>query len=574
MNDERLERQLRELFRDDAPNSAPNSLRLHAAELSRRVRPIPPRRRLSVVLVRALAAAAVAAAFVFALVLTVPLDGPREVPASRVPASPGLTSMSPASTPPATASVPATEASGWSFRVADSPGTPMPVRGSDGTIYLATKPFGARGQGAVYALDPLGQVRSGWPFAPEGVVAFGTPAIGADGTLYVFSTTFGSTGSRLWALDPSGHVKPGWPYEALSIMPFGQALATPDGGAVFVEAQDSGTHQVVTLTPQGSLKAGWPVSLPGSWTCGEGGACAALGNDGTWYGLVQVGASSDAEIVGIRPDGSSAPGWPVRIAGGEGFVLTPGGAICAWGYDTNGIAPPMGITTILRTRFLLLGADGQPKPGWPVTIAGPSGIPTIGADDTMYATAGAAAGTQTILALGPDGRERAGWPYTLPTEIAAWPYAPSAGAPDRPTSPSVGADGRVILPVFRAPDTNGQKGLLALRPTGEVSPGWPIWLPTDTSFETIGGYVQGGGGALVSPVGGQEGTVYLAVASGARAEILALDAGGALKPGWPRPVADTPSRAVGLFLVPDAGLVVTVQTDLGNATLVTLVMTR
>lgn len=570
MNDERLERELRELFRDDAPTSAPISLRLNAAGLPRRVRP-PSRPRPYFALVRTLAVASVAAAFVAALVLTRPHRGPEQGSPSAVAgtARPSVTQPTPSGSPSARATFPVI-ASGWSVRAADSPGTPTPVRGPDGTTYIATMPYGANGQGQVYALDRQGTVKPGWPFAPRGVMAFGTPAIAADGTVYVFGATFGSNDSQLWALDPSGQVKSGWPYKAGASVPFGQVLATPDGGVIFVEALSSGAEQAVTLTPQGTVKTGWPVVLPAGWTCYDGGACAALGSDGTWYGLVKVGGSGDAEIVGIRPDGSAAPGWPVRITGGEGFILTSDGAIYAWGYDTNGIAPPKGATAIVRTRFLLVAPDGQAKPGWPVTVDGPAGVPTIGTDGTLYTTTGATGGTERIFALGPDGSERAGWPYTLPTGIAAWPYAPSAGAPPRATSPSVGADGRIIVPIFR-PDTIEREGLLVLTPAGEVAAGWPAWLPGDASFSTVGGYELGGSGQLVAAVGGQDGTIYLAVVSGSRVEILALDTAGRPRPGWPRPFGDTPTRPVRLVLVPGVGLLLTAQTDAGSATLVVLV---
>ena len=573
MNDEQLERDLRELFRSDAPTSAPVSLRLHAAELPRRVRPLA-RPRPYLTLVRELAVAAVAAAFIVALVLTVPRLGPEQGSASPVAgtANPSVTQPTRSGSPSATATLPAT-ASGWSFRAAESPGSPTPVRGPDGTTYVATMPYGASGQGKVYALDPQGAVKTGWPFAPKGVIAFGTPTIAPDGTIYVAGMTFGSSGSLLWAIDPSGQVKPGWPYEARAIVPSGQLLATADGGAVFVEALSSGAQQAVALTAEGTVREGWPVSLPGGWTCNDGGTCAALGSDGTWYGLVRNGGSADAEIIGIRPDGSAAPGWPVRITGGEGFVLTAGGAIYAWGYDTNGLVPPKGITAIVRTRFLLLGSDGQAMPGWPVTLNGPAGVPTIAADGTLYTTTGAVGDAEKIHALGPDGRERAGWPYTLPTGIAAWPYAPSAGSPSRATSPSVGADGRIIVPIFR-PDNSGQEGLLALTPAGEVGPSWPAWLPAGASFSAVGGYEAGGNGLLVPAFGGQDGTIYLAVASGSRAEILGFDTAGRLRPGWPRAVGDTPTRPVGLVLVPGIGLLVTAQTDGGSATLVALVPAR
>jgi len=519
---------------------------------------------------RLLAVLSVAAVIVVAGVLAMARQGPGQgspSPAAGL-ARPSVTPPALLGTSLATATLPASP-SGWSFRAAGSPGMPNPVRGPDGTTYISTTSSGSNGQGRVYALDGQGAVKPGWPFAPKGVIAFGAPAMAVDGTIYVFGATFGTNVSQLWALDPSGQVKPGWPYRAGATVPFGQVLSTADGGALFVETTSSGAEQAVALTAEGAVKAGWPVTLPGAWTCYDGGACSALGSDGTWYGLVSVGGG-DAEIVGIRPDGSAAPGWPVRLTGGEGFVLTPDGAIYAWGYDTNGITPPNGVTVIVRTRFLLVGTDGQVKPGWPVTVDAPAAIPTIGPDRTLYTVSGAAGGPERVLAFGTDGRERQGWPYTLPTGIAAWPYAAAEGAPPRAGSLSVGADGRVIVPIFE-PGTGGREGLLALTPVGVVPSGWPAWLPAGASFSSVGGYEAGGNGRLVSPVGAHDGTTYLAVVSQSGVEILALDSAGRLQPGWPRLFGGAPARPVGLVLVPGVGLLVTAVSDAGSATLVGLV---
>ncbi len=562
VSDERLERELRDLLREDAPASAPASLRVHAADVARRGRPDG---RLGLRIVRGLAAAAVVVAVVASLALVAGQRGQQA--ASAPPPSAPPTPVASATSPPAPSAT-AAPVTSWTALVPDAPGTSTATTGPDGATYVATAPYGAGGQAKVYAFDASGAAVPGWPFAPAGVIAFGRPLVAADGTVFVFGASFDTNDAQLFALDPSGRVKDGWPYRAHAPVPFGGLLLNADGAPLFVEALPDGSQQVVSLTASGSVAPGWPVALPGGWPCFDGGSCAAVAADGTWYGLVGPGGGpGDAEIVALRPDGSAVPGWPVRIAGGEGFLLGPDDGVYAWGFDTRSAGSGIAVQ-IVRTRFALLGADGQTRDGWPVTIDGPAGVPAVAADGTLFTTTGSLGGPEQVVALGPDGRPAPGWPYALRASIAALPYAPSAGAPPRAVSPAVGADGTVVLPVVRAP-SGGGVGLLVLSRDGRPAAG-PAWLPPGARLGTAAGY-EIGGGTIVSPVGAG-GRVYVAATTGSQASILALQPGGEPSVVWTSPAAGEPATPTSLEPVGDVGVRLVAQAEGGSATLVAFVV--
>lgn len=592
MKDDRLEAELRSLLRADAPTSAPTSLRLRASRVSQEmVAQQPDGRRSLLPLLGSVVVVAFAIVLVVAVVPRIPLS-------SQVPGSPApgvqpsgrpIATPTGSETPSPSASVtPGPEPTGgaWSFRAADA-GSAVLVPASDGTTYLATSPWGQTGQGKVYALDANGQVKPGWPFAPSGIAAFGTPVVSLDGTVYVYGWAFGmsapgSAGSNaawLWALDPGGQIKPGWPYAIQGSIFAGDVGLTlrADGVVTFADSlTDSGgspTYEAVAIDPDGHVRAGWPVTLPGPIGCGSGG-CVAMGGDDTWYAITVVGTGASAAIVALRADGSSKAGWPVTILGGEGLVLGPAGTVYAWGVDVTGAAGTAHGPKILRTRFLVLGPDGAPRPGWPVTIEGPAGIPSIAPDGTLYTTTGGEAGQlEQVFALGTDGLKRQGWPYTLPTELAALPYAVSAGMPVRATSPYVGPDSTVYLPIYHAENSSGAQGLLALTPDGQIASGWPVWLPSGATFQNVGAFIAGGDGRLIPPVFGADGTAYIAVFWNGLGAIMGLDLSGREKPGWPYTLSAGGSaptlavRAVGMFLTSEAVLFVTATND-GDTTIV------
>lgn len=92
-----------------------------------------------------------------------------------------------------------------------------------------------------------------------------------------------------------------------------------------------------------------------------------------------------------------------------------------------------------------------------------------------------------------------------------------------------------------------------------MRPGWP--------YRSVGGLIgppfdSEGGGQFSAPVFGPDGTVYLVVfqtdATRVRAEVVALDPHGQVKPGWPYrlPIDPTADDLASLTVSPDGRLFV------------------
>lgn len=478
----------------------------------------------------------------------------------------------PASTPAASVTPPShvapspapATASGWPVTL---PGPVANVRGpfvtgSDGTVYVATA-------GDVAALGPTG-MKSGWPFAPSGIDQFETPVAGPDGTVYVVGRPpagAGNQGELVWALDASSRPLGGWPYQADRVVD--ALVVASDGTAYVVESGPSGT-QVVALDAAGQMKPGWPVALPGGPACGGvscGPSGALIGADGTLYEQVATSTANSApiEIVALAPDGSERPGWPVRVPG-EGMALGPDGNVYAWGVETGAPAapnlPPM---HILRTTYTILGSNGRPLPGWPVTIQGPSSPPAIAPDGSIVVTVGGEKGQpQRVEAIRTDGKVAAGWPYTLPSGVEAWPYAIGEGSPARLSPPWIAPDGTAYLAVSRSADPQSE-GLIALGGGGSVQSGWPVWLPAGTQLQMQAVFTTGGGGNLRAPAFATDGTIDVPVIRDNHGAVLALAPNGALRPGWPFVTSGAFQLVVGLDVGADGTLYVATQSGSGPA---------
>ncbi len=436
------------------------------------------------------------------------------------------------------------------------------VVGSDGTVYLATAPWGSSGQGEVLAVGPDG-AKPGWPFAPAGIAAFDRPVPGPNGTVYVNGWRYGNgtqstNDAAVWALDAAGQVLPGWPVD----VPGGaQGMAVaPDGTAYFIERASSGGAQAVALDASGHVKPGWPVVLTGGLACG-GVNCGPVGDlvaaDGTYYVQVATSTASGApiELVALSADGSVRAGWPVRVPG-EGFALGSDGNVYAWGVENSAPAakylPPL---HILRATYTILGLDGRPLPGWPVTIQGPSSPPAIAPDGSILVAIGGEPGqAERVEAIGTDGRVQAGWPYTLPSGVEAWGYGIGEGNPPRLSAPWLGSDGTAYLAVHRTGATQSD-GIIALGSNGAVRSGWPLWLPADTQFQ-LANMSVGGGGNLRGPAFASDGTIHVAVTRGRRGAVLGLAPNGTERVGWPFVTSSQSEFVVGLLVAPDETLYV------------------
>lgn len=290
---------------------------------------------------------------------------------------------------------------------------------------------------------------------------------------------------------------------------------------------------------------GWPVIL------GAFGQPPRIGPDGTSY-LVQ-----DMSLTAVDATGHEPRGWPVKLnikpldstgytptgveVGPDGTVYVTGGdtieafhpdgtRVSGWAYRASRIPYPAFVASMLpvsegvytdinAAEIVLLGKDGAPRPGWPVSLPGAADGSSstrllIGRDGTLYAEDQAAA---TIYAYGSDGALKPGWPlqgwaamsFDPSGRIYVWKHRFAASAGARYSGPAI------------------ETQIGGLDATGRFYPGWPI------KFD----------GPVSAPTFGPDGTVYLTRGtsygpgspggSTASATILAFDPSGKARPGWP-----------------------------------------
>jgi len=557
MKDEEFLRDLRALLLEDASPIVPSVLRARISAIPEahgpRSLPATLHRKRLLGLVAGLAVVLLGGGFVFLLARSPAIEAPAS-------AAPGLSISVPG---PTTA---ATNPLAPLFEVA---GGGLPVTGDDGTIYLASSSSGPAGQGEVYAFDRNGRIKPGWPFAPPAIVEFETPLAGPDGVVYVVgqerSVNGGTRHAELWALDGGGNVRTGWPqaadgYVGLGLGPQGTVYLSTQGTAAGGQSELT----ITALDAAGVVRSGWPQVLRGSLSQNP-----AFGPDGTLYALIQPATpSATAQLVALGQNGATKAGWPMTVPNG-GFLVGPNGLVYVWSFDISGAAGTTpGGPRITRTQFLALDPAGTVHAGWPITIDGPAGVPTVGSDGTLFTTAGQEGASEHVLAIGPDGAERAGWPYSLPAGISAWPYSPQEGLAASATSPTVAPDGSLLLAIHPVGDL-GKQGILALDADGQVRAGWPIWLAPGEALAWEGGFATGGGSNLVPPVFGADGTIYLALDAGGNGRIEAIGPEG--RERWRfTPTASPPHGElfVALAFTSDGKLLATAKTDSNTTTLV------
>ena len=407
-----------------------------------------------------------------------------------------------------------------------------PVFGPDGTVYLLAGGRDAEGdyQQSLVALDSAGYVKPGWPLEEPPGSDFGSPAAGPDGSVYIGECGDPEVGCVLHRLGSDGREVPGWPFEVPPdfVCPEGDpcfsSLAVGSDGTAY---RTSWHHtqeqtQLIAIDASGEGMPGWPVALgaPGVWWSN-----VQLGFDGTLFVLgVPDSSESPARLLAFAPDGSLRAGWPVSVPDQSDYLLGPQGTVVVWSLiDLAGelCQQPR------RTVFTVLGADGRTLPGWPRGSKGYASSPVVDADGTVYyvsalgnvyahdragevkagwpvAVPGASVwcgptspylapdGTIYILAhdvtaLSPDGRRRPGWPYRPAGDLKlpCWPVGDTDGVPS-PHAPAFGPDGTVYLVVCHADTTGPRLEIIALDPQGQLKPGWPYRLPIDPASMMVG----------------------------------------------------------------------------------------
>jgi hypothetical protein len=442
---------------------------------------------------------------------------------------------------------------GWPARVTveqtyDNPATVGP----DGTVFLDYLP----------PLDQTGHARKGWLQLPD--KSYSAPdAFGSDGTAFIAvddtEDNLGNPVTRVYAFGTNGKLRAGWPVD---VEDYSEIIPGPSGSLYVLEGQNSDELTVKVLSSAGKRTGSWSHSLPGT-QCGE-----ALRPDGTLFiASAPTATASDCSIWVYGPTGQLLSRAPVR--GWDGIRMASNGTVVAWGYDLQ----PYSSSTIAQTRVAVIGTDGLPVSGWPVTFEGEVSAPAFGDDGTIYLTQlGIGTAPSKVLALDSSGAVKLGWPAALPVG-----YGPMVM--DHPLPPVPGDNGVVYV---AAVDRNWLGYITAFDASGGVVPGWPYQLPQAFADFNEGGddgagivYGPGAGSAkpaIVIPGAGfsNPGPMFVRPPSGAGLlylalddRIVALDAGGQVAPGWPYLLTGQIANGtwVDMDAAPDGGLVAVAYTN-------------
>jgi hypothetical protein len=289
---------------------------------------------------------------------------------------------------------------------------------------------------------------------------------------------------------------------------FGQVPRIGPGGTSYL-VQDM---SLTAVDATGHEPGGWPVKLnikPIDST-GYTPTGVEVGPDGTVY------VTGGDTIEAFHPDGTRVSGWPYRAS----RILYPA-------FVATLLPVAEGVYTDINAgEVVLLGKDGAPRPGWPVSLPGAadgssSAQLLIGRDGTLYAEDQTA---DTIYAYGSYGALKPGWPlqgwaamtFDPSGRIYVWKHRFAASASATYSGPAFGYSGPAI-----------ETQIGGLDATGRFYPGWPM------KFD----------GPVSPPTFGPDGTVYVTRGtsygpgspdgSTASATILAFDRTGNAKPGWP-----------------------------------------
>lgn len=422
------------------------------------------------------------------------------------------------------------------------------VIGPDGTVFVVMA--GPDSDLSVVALDSAGAMRPGWPFRMTRPAYEPSLVAGADESLLVGIHHEDGVGFQLHRIGADGREVAGWPYRddgasycsppVAELRPHSTKQLEAQGMIVLKCTQPDGRGStIVVIDAAGRIIPGWPVVLDGVGLDSVWGAPVQLGPDGTVYAL---GTPNDlgemARFWAYAPDGSLRPGFPVTLESRVAGYLLARDRVLVVSYVARGTTPEGLCPEFLGKSVLSeLKLDEQVVPGWPVTAPGWASRPVIGADGTVYYLAG-----DRFFAHFPDGSVRLGWP------VAISPVSPECAD----YGPYLATDGTVYA-------MDDDIGLAAFGADGQARPGWP--------FEPANGFagwfctMDAMGGP--SPVLGPDGRVYAAVAGARDADgepgplqVVALDSGGRVIPGWPYALPGTGRGEVVLHGVVDGRLYV------------------
>ncbi len=383
-------------------------------------------------------------------------------------------------------------------------------------------------------------------------------APGPDGTIFVSIPTAG--GLVVALLDSSGQPRAGWPIAINDPLSCASLLPLEDGSVRLVcestEPQtepnpDPPTGRALAFDANGRSVAGWPAQLRlGRWnTAGVVGDQLSI-----FTGLFgnYLDQSYEVSVTTVAPDGSLRRGHPSiesmsqddYHARRDEWAIGPDGIA----YGVRSVQPDWGHGSAEVSRITALDLDGA-RAGWPIEVDGVASGPVFGPDGQIVVTVGSfVERTSHVLVFDRDGEAVSASSVEL--EIATGEFFESDVAYEcalaSPRPPLIAPDGTIF--VFSEIDN----ALYALDPSLAIMPGWPLEPPTPLVRPVSAGRADINCPSLGIPAVGPNDSLYLPLQARnatVGGSILAIDADGGVRPGWPvellRPGAEFWSVVVG-----------------------------
>lgn len=435
--------------------------------------------------------------------------------------------------------------------------------GPDGTVFLSTNPLGTGGAvtGFTVAIDQHGHQRAGWLRLPDGKT-FAPTATGSDGTMYVTEAGDGKP-VYVYAFSPEGSLKTGWPVE----LPGADPILPGPSGTLYTTSNGA----LVVLGPDGKVEARGD-SAPDD-LCGLDNA--VIRPDGMLFVLCRADSSPTMGRVAVfGSDGKKLAGASTALW--SGIETGPHGTVLVWRNETDALAA--GGFAARDTEFAVIGADEQPLAGWSKSVGGPASIPVVGSDGSVYVVIEESEreAPSQIIAFDADGTIK--WVHSLPDGTAPEGAAPrmdgtgQPGVPLYPVPPVLGRDGTVY---FVVDDAQGVESVIALDSSGRTLPGWPVSLPRRIQTSIVGACIDWCGPSFDKPLFVQPASGPALLYLHLNDTILALTEDGKVASGWPKRLAAGDSVFYGWSwwaATPDGGLVTLEERQLAGDT--SYVLTR
>ena len=342
-------------------------------------------------------------------------------------------------------------------------------------------------------------------------------------------------------IDPSGHPRAGWPILLEQTTTCGQLLAVADGSVRLLCTPAPGNEvplgvvRAFAFDSSGRPLQGWPVDLDRLDADGYF-AARVIGDQLTvlaWKSLgdeIPAGQpAGNAWIMAVAPDGTVEAGTPVSY----GIDC----CIDTWVVGLDGVA----YGTVhhfadtqagARSELVAIGATGVP-PGFPVAIVGSASRPALDDAGLVHLTVGTPgrppAGTLVFDGAGRTIDVSSGQMDIAPTGELIGSDRPG----DIPVAPLVGGDGTTYVIDL----SGGATTVAGVDPAGRLLAGWPY--RSSAGVQRIGSCTSGKlclRSSWAAPAIGPDNTMFLtheATTDDAGGSIVAVGEDGGVVEGWP-----------------------------------------